>query len=347
VPVWFCEEDILNLKKAVILNEFNCSSFKDEPLNRKSIVIGVSLPNLARNRWVIAKNCMEEYAKEKNVTLKIESADYNVDRQASQVEDLISQGIDILILVAVNAFTAAEMVEKAHKAGIKVISYDRVVENSDPDLYIACKNIKIGELQGKVLTQKVPRGNYIIIYGKTFPAFKEGAMEYIQPLVNVGSINIVADIDVKNWNPDIVFKVVEDALIANNNKIDAILAPNDASAGAAIAALTKHGLAGKVAVTGQDADLDAARRIIKGTQTMTVFKDVKTEVKTVIDAAIKLVKGESAEVNGNVKSGKINVNSIFIKPIAVDRDNIDDVLIYSGYFKQSEVYSYDANRKVN
>ncbi len=117
-------------------------------------------------------------------------------------------------------------------------------------------------------------------------------MKYIKPLADKRDIKIVTDEAVDNWDPNIAFKIVEDALIANKNKIDAILAPNDAIAGAAIEALQAQGLAGKVAVTGQDAELAAVRRIIQGTQLMTVFKDTRELGKAAIDAAIKLANGE-------------------------------------------------------
>ena len=118
-------------------------------------------------------------------------------------------------------------------------------------------------------------------------------MEYIKPLVNKRDIKIVTEQAVKNWDPKNAFKIVKDSLIANKNKIDAILAPNDATAGAAIQALEEQGLAGKVPVTGQDAELDAAQRIVQGTQSMTVLKDTRELGKAAIDAAIKLAKGES------------------------------------------------------
>ena len=168
--------------------------------------------------------------------------------------------------------------------------------------------------------------------------FKEGAMKYIKPLADKKDINIVTDEAVKNWDPNIAFKIVEDALIANENKIDAILAPNDAIAGAAIQALQAQGLAGKVAVTGQDAELAAIRRIIQRTQLMTVFKDTRELGKAAIDAAIKLANGEAVEVTNKVNNGKIDVPSILITPIAIDKNNINSVLIDSGYLKQNEVY---------
>ena len=339
VPVHYDEEDILNIKKIVILQDCNFDSdFTNKTAKREELVIGLSLPTQREERWVRDKNIMEEYAKNKGVTIKVENADFDAAKQALQVENLISQGIDVLILVPIDPLAAAAMVEKAHKAGIKVISYDGLVENSDLDLYMSFNKIKVGELQGKSLIEQVPKGNYIILSGGNDTMFKKGAMKYIQPLADKKDINIVTDEAVKNWDPKIAFKIVEDALIANKNKIDAILAPNDAIAGAAIEALQAQGLAGKVAVTGQDAELAAARRIIQRTQLMTVFKDTRELGKAAIDAAIKLANGEEVEVTDNVYNGKIDVPSILITPIAIDKNNINSVLIASGYLNQNEVY---------
>ena len=342
VPVHYSEEDILNMKKIVILQEYNFDSdFINKTAKRQELVIGLSLPTQREERWVRDKEVIEEYAKNKGVTVKVENADYDAVKQASQVENLISQGIDVLILVPIDSLAATAMVEKAHKAGIKVISYDGLVENSDLELYMSFNQIKVGELQGKSLIEKVPKGNYIIMSADPNNEFKKGAMKYIQPLADKKDINIVTDEVVKNWDPMIAFKIVEDSLIANENKIDAILAPNDAIAGAAIQALQAQGLAGKVAVTGQDAELAAIRRIIQRTQLMTVFKDTRELGKAAVDAAIKLANGEEIEVTDKVNNGKMDVPSILITPIAIDKNNINSVLIDSGYLKQNEVYKME------
>ena len=131
---------------------------------------------------------------------------------------------------------------------------------------------------------------------------------------------------------------LKNALVANKNKVDAILAPNDATAGAAIKALEEQGLEGKVVVTGQDADLDAIRRILKGTQSMTVFKDANVLGKIAIDSAIKLVKGETINTNSEINNVKKNVPAILTPPIVVTKENIDDIIIKSGYWSKEEVY---------
>ena len=241
-------------------------------------------------------------------------------------------------MIPLNESSSTSLVEKAHKAGVKVISYETLVKNSDLDAYIGFNNIRIGQLQGRFLVTKVPTGNYIIMSGGLDTLFKEGAMEYINPLVNTGNINIVADKAIKDWDPKIAFKVVKDALIASNNKIDAILAPNDAIAGAAIAALQEQGLAGKVAVTGQDAELSALQRIIQGTQSMTIFKDTRELAKKAIDVAIKLGNEEPLITDIQLYNGKVYVPSILLTPVVIDRNNIGTVPIESGYLKKEDIY---------
>jgi D-xylose transport system substrate-binding protein len=338
-------EDILNIKKTVILQECNgCSGFTNKLINRKDLVIGVSLPTQRDERWVRDKEAMEAYAKEKKVTLKIEDAEYDAAKQASQVENLISQGIDVLILVAVDVLTAGDMVDKANKAGVKVVAYEALIRNTDLEVFVAFSHLKAGEMQGRFLITKVPKGNYIILYADLpyDTSLKDGAMQFIQPLVIIGNIKIVAENAIKNWDPKIAFKAVENALIANNNKVDAILAPNDAIAGAAIEALEAQGLAGKVVITGQDAELAAVRRIIQGTQSMTLFKDTRESARQTIDVAIKLGNGEPVLTDSWIYNGKKHIPSILITPVLIEKNNIEAALIKSGYFKREDVYGSGA-----
>ncbi|MEQ8156974.1 MAG: substrate-binding domain-containing protein, partial [Clostridiaceae bacterium] len=262
-------------------------NFINKYINRRPPVIGASFPDLTIPRWAEDEKFMKEYAQSKGIVLKTENAEYDAAKQAAQVDNLIKQGINVLIIIPVDLSASAALVEKAHKAGIKVVDYERLIQNSNPDILIAFNIKRVGQLQGKYLIKAVPRGNYIIFSGDprslNSKLYKEGAMEYIQPLVSMKDIKIVADKPVEKFDPRIAYKIVEDALIANNNKIDAIFALDDFLAGAAIEALKSKGLAGKVAVSGQDADLDAVRRIVEGTQLMTVFKDFREEARTAID----------------------------------------------------------------
>ncbi|MBL4933234.1 sugar ABC transporter substrate-binding protein [Clostridium paridis] len=301
--------------------------------------IGVTIPNQREARWVRDKEGMEEEAKLDYVTLKIGYSEFNLKKQEEQVEDLIKEGVDLLIITPVDPEEEAELVKDAHKKLIKVISYEELIKNADVDLYVAFDNLTIGELQGKYLTKKVPRGNYIILSGDSGGnTFKRGAMEYIQPLVSRGEIRIVTDEVVDDWDPKNAYDIVKDSLIKNNNRVNAVLAPNDAIAGAAIEALKEKGLAGRVAITGQDADIDAIRRIIEGTQSMTVFKDSRQLGKTAINAAVKLMRGEAIETTNTINNGKVDVPSILLSPISVDSSNVNTAVLGTGFYKFEDVY---------
>lgn len=311
---------------------------------RQEVIIGVSLPvGGSSGRWPKDRAALEQYARTKNATLKFSENAVTIDDQVNQVEKLIAQGIDVLILAPVNSEETSIVVKKAKDAGVGVIVYDRLILNSDLDLYVSFNNVTIGELQGRYLTQRKPKGNYIILSGSPADnnsiALKDGAMIYIRPLAGIKDINIVTEKSVDNWNAEIAYNIVKTSLIENNNRVDAILAPNDALAGAAIKALEEQGLAGKVLVTGQNADLAAVKRIIAGTQSMTVFTDIRKEAEVAVESAIALANdGECLNIYSTVNNGKMNVPSIILTPVTVDKYNLNEVLINSGYFSINDIY---------
>lgn len=308
----------------------------------KKVKIGLSLPTQREERWVRDKEKMEQVAAELGAELIVKVADADMEEQITQVESLFTQGIDVLILAPHDASAAAALVEKASQEGIPVISYDRLITNTDKlATYISFDNEKVGELQGKFITEKVAAGNYILMSGaptdNNAKLFKQGAMKYIQPLVDSGKIKVVADQAVENWVPENALKIVEAALAANNNKVDAILAPNDGTAGAAIQALTAQGLAGSVPITGQDSEKAAAKRIMEGTQSMTIFKDTRELGKKAIELAIQLGKGEKIESNGAVNNGSVDVPSVLLEAQVVTKENLKSLLIDSGYITEADI----------
>ncbi|KLU63269.1 D-xylose-binding periplasmic protein precursor [Peptococcaceae bacterium CEB3] len=305
-------------------------------------VIGLSLPTQSTAVWVLDKNQMIADAKKMGIDLRVQVANDDSGQQLSQCESLINQGVKVLIVAPNDAQAAAAIIQQAHAAKIKVISFDRLITGADDDLYVSFDNEKVGELQGKYLTQHAPKGNYIVMSGDPTDnnalLFKKGAMKYIQPLVAKGDVHIVADQAIQGWQPDNAMKIVENALTLAKNNVQGILAPNDDTAGAAIQALAAQGLAGKVVVTGQDATLSGAQRILAGTQSMTVFKDTRVEDQAAMDAALKMAEGKTPATNGTINNGKIEVPSVLLTPVVVDKSNLDKVLIDSGYLKKADVY---------
>ncbi len=325
-----------------LLVALTASSFIITTAAKKKLVVGLSLPTQREERWVKDLNQMKKEAVKAGIDLKVQVSDNDAAKQLAQCENLISQKIKVLILAPHDASSAAVIVEKAHKAKIPVISFDRLVMNCDVDLYISFDNVKVGELQGQYITKLVPKGTYVVLAGSptdnNAKLFREGAMKYIQPLADKGDIKIVMDQFVKDWQPSEAQKLMEQALTANNNQIDAVLAPNDGTAGGCIQALDAQGLAGKVPITGQDAELAAAIRIVQGLQTMTIFKDTRLLDVAAIEAAKLMASGKKPTINGKVNNNKIDVPSNLLTPYAVDKNNLDELLIGSGYLKKADVY---------
>jgi D-xylose transport system substrate-binding protein len=308
----------------------------------KKIKVGISLPTQRDERWVRDAEKMREVAKAEGIDIKMQVCDNDASKQMSQCENLLAQGIDVLILAPHDATSAAAIVENAHAAGIKVISYDRLVLGTDVDLYISFDNLAVGKLMGEYLTKLVPKGNYIVLAGaptdNNAKLYHDGALEMIKPLADKGDIKIVMDQWVTDWQPTVAMNLVQNALTANNNKVDAVLAPNDNTAGGVIQALELVGLAGKVPVTGQDAEVTAAQRIMAGTQAMTVFKNTKDQAQIAVETAVKIVNGDKYDTNAVVNNKKIDVPSILLTPVVVDKSNLDKMLIDTGYITKEQVY---------
>lgn len=307
----------------------------------EKFIIGISIPTQREEGWIRGVNYLRAEAARRGYQVKLQISDNDAARQLAQCENLIAQRVHILVVAPHDASAASVIVDKAHRAGIKVISYDRLIRNVDVDLYLSYDNEKVGELQGEYLTRTVPKGNYVVLSGaptdNNATQFKAGAMKYIKPLADKGEIQIVMEQAVKDWLPSEAMKLVENALTSSKNRIDAILAPNDGTAGGAIAALAAQKLDGKVPVTGQDSEISAARRIMEGKQSMTIFKDTSRLAAETIIAARKLADGIDPGAKATVFNGSHHIPAHLLTPVVVDRNNLEKVLIENGYLKRSDV----------
>lgn len=306
------------------------------------IKIGFSMDTLLEERWLKDRDLFKAAAEALGAEVDIKAANGNDALQIAQAEELISQGADILVVVPHNAEATASIVKKAHSAGIKVLAYDRLIKNADIDLYVSFDNERVGELQAKAITRLVPKGKYVYIGGadtdNNAHLFKKGVLEVLQPLIDSGDIRLVYDQWTRDWTPVNALANMESALKANDNKIDAVIAANDATAGGVIQALSGQGLAGKIPVVGMDAELAAAQRIVEGTQTMTVYKPIRVLAQKAAELAVKLAKGENPGADRKVNNGKIEVPSVLLAPIAVDQFNIDETIIADGFHTRDDVY---------
>jgi D-xylose transport system substrate-binding protein len=308
------------------------------------VKVGLSLPTQREERWVKDRKRMEEEARKLGIDLRVQVTDNDAGRQLAQCENLISQGIQVLVLAPHDGSSASVIVEMAARAHVPVISYDRLVTNARADYYyLSFDNLKVGELQGEFIVGRVPKGNYLVLAGSptdnNATLYRQGALRFVQPLVDRGEVHIVMDQPVKDWQPSEAQKLCEQALTANENHIDAVLAPNDGTAGGCIQALAAQGLAGKVVITGQDAELAAAIRVLQGTQSMTVFKDTRDLGRKAMEMALDLATGKPIETGGRVvNNGRRDVPSVLLPPTVVTRENLDAVLIGSGYLSKEAIY---------
>ncbi len=308
---------------------------KDKP------VIGFSIDDLRVERWTRDRDYFVAAAEKMGAKVYVQTADANEERQVAQIENLISRGVDALVIVPFNSKVLGNVIAEAKRAGIKVISYDRLILNSDIDAYVSFDNEKVGEMQAQGLVKVAPKGNYFLLGGaptdNNAHILREGQLKVLKPLVDKGDIKIVGQQWTPEWEPSKAMKIVEDALTANHNNIQAIVASNDGTAGGAIQALAAQHLAGKVAVSGQDADLAGVKRVLAGTQTMTVYKPLKQLAGNAAELAVDLVKGTAPKYNAKMNNGTTEVDSGLLTPIMLTKDNVD-VVVKDGFYTHEQVY---------
>jgi D-xylose transport system substrate-binding protein len=323
---------------------FACSQNGQQQSGNKKLKIGFAMATLREERWVRDKDAFEKRCKELDVDCIITVADNNSERQAGDVDTLLTQNVDVLVIAANDATQAASMVDKAKAKGIPVISYDRLINSDKIDLYISHQVPVIGQKMAEYAMQKVPKGNYVMIYGdpgdNNALIMKKAQMEVLKPAIDRGDIKIVSEEFAKDWSRDGALKIMENALVNNGNNVQAVIASNDGTASGALSALEKAGLTGKVLVTGQDAEKVALQSIAEGKQTMTIYKPIVPLANGAVDAAVKLAKKEP--LTGTVKfmNDKLNkeVTAILLEVTAVDKANLMTTIIKDGFQTYDEIY---------
>lgn len=305
--------------------------------------IGLLMDTLKEERWQKDRDYFVERAAELGAEVLVQSANSDDIRQNAQAENMITRGVDLLVVIPHNGKVAATIVNSAHQAGIKVLAYDRIINDSDLDLYISFDNERVGELQADYIVRLVPKGNYVLLGGAPtdFNALllRRGQMKVLKPYIDGGDIRIVADQWCEDWQPIEALKHTENALTRTHNRVDAIVASNDGTAGGAIQALAEQKLAGKVPVSGQDADLAACQRIVQGLQAMTVYKPIKPLAYKAAEVAVRLIHGEPiTEATRTIFNGKIEVPSILLEPVQVDRSNIVETVVKEGFHRLEDVF---------
>lgn len=298
------------------------------------LVVGVSWNNYNEERWARWDEPAIQAALDAAGATYINSdAGSSAEQQLADVENLISQGADVLIILAQDGTAILPAVQSALDQGIPVIAYDRLIE--DPGaLYITFDNVEVGRMQARAIFEEVPEGNYVFIKGNQADAnadfLRGGQQEVLQEAIDSGAIVNVGEEYTDNWDPAVAQTNMEQILTQNNNEVDAVVASNDGTAGGVVAALDAVGLAGSVPVSGQDGDGAALNRIALGSQTVSVWKDARELGKAAGEAAVALAGGAAlSDVPGVVQfesPGGNSMTSILLTPIPITQDNLDVVV---------------------
>jgi len=307
-----------------------------------TVKIGLSIDDLRLERWQKDRNIFVDKAESLGAEVFVQSSNSNERTQIAQIENMITRGVDVLVIIPYNGQVLSNVIREAKKDGIKVLAYDRLITNAEIDFYLSFDNEKVGEMQGQAMLEAKPQGNYFLMGGaptdNNAKLFRKGQMNILQPKIDSGDIKVVGDQWVNGWLAGNALKIMENALTANSNNIDVVVASNDSTAGGAIQALEAQGLSGKVAISGQDADLAAMRRIVDGTQTMTVYKPIKALASRAAEIAIELGQGGTPESNSSLNNGMKDVPAWLLDPIAVNKSNIKQTVIADNFHSEKEIY---------
>ena len=319
----------------------------------KGPVIGVSWSNFQEERWKTDEAAIKAAIEKVGGTYLSADAQSSPAKQLTDVESLISRGAKALIVLAQDAQAIRPAVQKAVDEGIAVVGYDRLIEIPQA-FYLTFDNVEVGRMMAREIVKAKPEGNYVFIKGSSADpnaAFLyQGSVEVLKAALDGGKIKNVGEASTDGWLPTNAQKNMEQILTRNANKVDAVIAANDGTAGGAIAAMAAQGLAGSVPVSGQDADRAALNRIALGTQTVTIWKDARELGRTAAEIAIKLAGGAKlTEVAGagswNQGPAKQAMTALFLKPVPVTQENLK-VVIDAGWAPKAAVCQGVAAGKV-
>jgi D-xylose transport system substrate-binding protein len=315
---------------------------ESRPRGPEKIKVGLLLDSLVEERWQRDRDFFVARVKELGGEAIVKAANRDAALQEQQARELLDQGVKALVIVAADTEKAAAIVAAANEKKVPVISYDRLIRDSDVALYVSFDNVKVGRMQAEYLLNQAPKGNYLLIGGSptdnNAKLLRQGQMEMLKPAIAAGSVRIVAEGWAENWSDEAAKTLTEQGLKKARNNLAAVVASNDGTAAGVIAALAENKLAGKVFVSGQDAELAAMKRIVAGTQSMTVYKPLRPLARMAAGAAINMAQGQTEEGVVTVNNGKKDVPARLLEPISVDKETMDRTVLADGYHTRNEVY---------
>ncbi len=307
-------------------------------------LIGLSMDTLEVERWQHDRDLFEARAKQLGADVLVVSANGSDTRQVRDCEALIANRISALVIIPHDGAAMAKAVNLAHEAHVPVLAYDRLILNCDLDLYLTFDNVRVGELQAGYLVDhlKGRKARIVRLLGSKTDnnafLFKQGQDNVLNPAIARGDIEIVHEDWCDGWRPENAKKILNAAITKAGRNIDAVLCSADILSAGAVQVLLEEGLAGKVLVTGQDADLASCQRIVEGTQSMTIYKPIKNLATVAADLAVKMAKREVIVAKQELPNGKTNVPSIFLPVHVVDKDSLESTVIADGFHTRESIY---------
>lgn len=295
----------------------------------KRLRVGISMPSFRESRWQADLQALQTQADLQRVDILVRFAGNDPKQQNIQMKELVNIGIDALIVSATDVFDAMEGIDFAQSRKVPVISYDRLAEDCTVDAFVAFEREGVGEIMGSFLAERAPKGNYILLRGpqsdSNAQAFYNGAMKHLSPLIASGSIKVLLEAEVPGWRADAAERLAAGVLKKNKN-IAGILAPNDDTAGGVLEALARHGLAGKVPITGQDASPAGLERVYKGLQSMTILKNSNLLARQAMHVAVGLARREPVPTSLTTNNGKGDVPTYKLPVTFVDKGGMNWIL---------------------
>ena len=316
---------------------------KENPVSEKEenkIQIGMSFDSFVIERWQRDRDVFVSVAKELGAEVNVQNANGDVEQQKNQIDYFIQKGMDVIVIISIDGAALRESVDKAKAEGIRVIAYDRIVEDADVDLYSSFDNEKVGTMMGQALIDQGLTGGKVLMLGGS-PTDKNVGMveEGFRRIMKTHNVTILDSTHADGWKAELASQYIYDNPDVVNDA-DAIMCGNDDLATQVVHALAEKRMAGEILVVGQDADLAACQRIVEGTQVMTVYKPVEKLATRAAEEAVALAKGQ--DVTGDdvtlITNGDYEVPYIGLEPISVTKDNMDEVIIGSGFHLKEDVY---------
>lgn len=304
----------------------------------EEIQIGMAFDSFLIERWERDRDIFVSRARDLGASVNVQNANGDVQKQKDQIKYLIDKKMDVIVLVAVDSSALTKEVQEARAAGIKVVAYDRLITDAPLDLYISFDNEMVGKYMADAIIEGLPSGGDVIkING---PSKDNNVL-----LINKGfdreirghGINVFDTYYASEWKGEEAFNYLSENPV-KADRADAVMCGNDSLAGQAVKYYSEKRRAGRIPIVGQDADLDACQRIVEGTQTMTVYKSIEQLAKKAAESSVSLAKGNSVAGVTDLKNGDYQVPYLSIAPVMVTKDNIDSVIIDSGFHLREDVY---------